>query len=133
MVPRAGESDHLTAVFVVLVTEAANWTVPELLRVAVEGLTDTETGGETMIFDATTTGERERLAGTITATTRVDWVAVTEGAVYRPLGEIVPSGGQIANVMLAVLGVREPSTVKLNWKVCPEFKLTDTGLSDVVA
>ncbi|MGC2660850.1 MAG: hypothetical protein WA324_23080 [Bryobacteraceae bacterium] len=51
----------------------------------------------------------------MTATTRVDWAAVTEGAVYKPLGEIVPSGGQIANEMLAVLGVREPSTVKLNW------------------
>jgi hypothetical protein len=48
MVPKAGLNDHVTAVWAVPATAAVNCWVWDTVRLAVEGLTETLTGGTTV-------------------------------------------------------------------------------------
>ena len=50
MVPVEGDTDHVTAVLLVLVTEAVNCCVPALPNVAVPGVTETATACKTIPY-----------------------------------------------------------------------------------
>src|SRR5450759_3428326 len=109
MFPTNGLIDHVTAVLLLPVTLAVYCCVWPALNVALAGLTETLTGGTSvMLALALLVVSAALVAFTVTLCS-----AVTEfGAAYNPLVEIVPTAGFTDQVTPLL---DEPLTVAVNW------------------
>ena len=123
-VPTAGESDQLTPVLVVPLTEATNCADWPPLNDTLVGDSETVIAG----------GTREMVAvadlvpsAALTAVTVTVWADVmVAGAVYRPF-TIVPVCGDRDHVTLVFV---DPVTVAVNCCVWPSLRATDVGLTE---
>jgi hypothetical protein len=98
----------VTAVLAVPVTVAVNCWFCEALSEVVDGVSETVTGGLRLMVALADLAESATLwAVTVT----VCDVRILDGAVYRPVEEIVPTGGLIDQV---TAGLLVPKTVAVN-------------------
>jgi hypothetical protein len=127
MAPTLGASDQVTAVFVVPLTVAVNCCVWELDKVALAGLTDTETppAGGLSVTAAVPVFVVSAALVAVTVTVCVE--VMLEGAVYRPAVDIVPTFG-VSDQVTAVFVV--PLTVAVNCRVWELVKVALAGLTD---
>jgi hypothetical protein len=126
IVPADGLIAQVTAVFVEPETEAVNCCVLPAARVLVEGLIEIVTAGcRLMVAVAVLVLSAELVAVTVTVCAEV----IDAGAVYRPLVEIVPADGLIAQVTAVFV---EPETEAVNCCVLPAWRLTLDGAKLIV-
>ena len=103
-------------------TVAVNCCVCGAVKLAVAGLTCTETGIRVTVEVADFVGSAVLVAVTVTV-----WVdEILLGAVYSPVLEIVPTEGLMAHVTAVLL---VPLTVAVNCCVCEAVKLAVAGLT----
>ena len=128
IVPVAELSDQVTAVFVDPLTEAVNCCVCAGASVDVPGETETDTGTETDGFTVTVALDFLVVSATLVAVTVTVWELLTlEGAVYKPLLEIVPVA-ELRDQLTAVL--LRPTTVATNCWVCDGVSTTLPGATE---
>jgi hypothetical protein len=135
MLPTAGAIDHDTAWFVELSTVAVNCCVSPACSVTAEGVAWTATAGIRATVAATLFVVSAML---VAVTVTVCCAATVAGAVYRPLGVIVPAPAGLIDQETAVFD--EYATVTENCWVCAACsetlggaRVTATGSSVAVA
>ncbi len=125
MIVPVGELTVLVTAFVlsVFVTVAVNCTVPDGYTVALEGVSEIETGGTTVTVAVLKLAGFETLVAVITTVS----VVVTDGAVYSPPLVIVPRLAVHVTELLV-----KPVSVALNCCVPPGCRLTVAGLTTML-
>src|SRR5438067_13395218 len=101
MVPVVGDSDHVTAVLLVFVTDAVNCCDPPLPNEAVPGVTETATAGVSVMVEL---ADLVASAALVAVRVTVCCVVMLDGAVYTPPVQTVPVMGDSDHVT-AVLPV----------------------------
>ena len=123
MLPTAGLSDQVTAVFELFATAAVNIWVCDGVRVTLPGVNATLTGGAS---DTLALADLVESATLVAVTVTVCALEMEAGAVKTPAAEMLPTAG-LSDQVTAVFEVF--ATVAVNACVCDGVRVTVPGVN----